>query len=64
MGDGLVDIETGQLLVNIIGVDTLSLFILSEQFSETVCPLQGLIIVLGGDTGIGDIDQTCDGIFV
>ena len=64
MGDGLIDIETGQLLVDIVGVDALTLFIFTEQLSEAVCPLQGLIIVLGGDTGIGNIDETCDGVFI
>ena len=64
IGQCLVHVEACHLLIRIGRKVVRALLILFEQFSETVNPLQRLLIFLDGQTGIRDVDQSGDGILV
>ena len=54
----LVEVVSGLLLVDIIGIDTWALLVLAEQFAQVAIPFQGITVATREVTGVDDVNES------
>ena len=60
----MIEIVTGLLLVDIIGIYARTLLVLAEHLTEVGVPLEGIAVVVSVITGVSDVDESGKSIFV